>query len=40
MKYRLNYQEQVFDEIDKAYQYYENEQKGLGSKLLDAIEQA
>jgi len=40
MKYHLNYQEQVYDEIEEAYEYYEKEQKGLGLKLLEAIEQA
>lgn len=40
MNYRIAYQEQVYDEINHAYEYYEKEQNGLGLKLLDAIGQA
>lgn len=40
MKYHLKYREQVYAEIDEAYDYYEGEQAGLGLKLLNAIEQA
>ncbi len=40
MKYHLIYREEVFKEIDDAYSNYEHKQKGLGDRLLEAVQKA
>jgi hypothetical protein len=37
MKYFLHYQEQVYEEIEQAWRYYEAKQSGLGDKLIEAV---
>lgn len=37
MSYKLELKEEALEELSEAYQFYEDEKKGLGEDFLDAI---
>ena len=39
MNYVLVFRSQVRDELDEAYNWYENQQSGLGEEFLDCIDE-